>query len=156
MASKYAVRQAYRLYAVVIAILTTFSLLWYEGLVQIEHTGIGVGWGAVSVGGLAIIAAMYRNRQRVFDGNRSAQRRFDASSLTTLLLSVYAGALVILSALTLAWYGSQGGLVGTSVLGYSWIGVSGVGTVLLIGLVVSHIEMVVAELTSEITPENVF
>lgn len=141
MAIRHLIRQGYRLYAIATSLWVAFSILWYRGLVGLDSTQLGYGWSIIAVAGVIIAASLLSKQRAVFEGDDEAQTEFDTSTSTNIVLPLYVLGLVSLSGISIAWYTTAHWLVAQSVLGYAWAGFAAIGTLLALGLVTKHADV---------------
>lgn len=130
-------RQAYRLYAAMLAIWGGWSLVWTFLPVDMATATIGYGWLVIAALGVPVTAGLVASRSTLFDVSTLEAKRFEANSFSGAPLVAYAVALVVWSAVFAVW--STAGLaVNATVVGYGWLAIAAYGAVLTIGLVSTH------------------
>ena len=130
-------RQAYRLYAAILAIWGGWSLAWTFLPVDMASTTIGYGWLVIAALGVPVTIGLVATRSTLFEVSSPEIRRFEANTFSGVPLVAYAVALVAWSAVFAVW--STAGLgVSATVIGYGWLAIAAYGAVLTVGLVSTH------------------
>lgn len=131
------VRQGYRLYLATLAIWSVWTAVWMNLNLSISATSIGYGWYAISLGGLGLTAGLVTTRTELFAGSRQSVERFSDSGRTAVALGAYTTALVVWSAVSVAWWTGAVAL-GSELVGTGWLAVAAFGLLLTVGLCVAH------------------
>lgn len=146
MPGKILARQAYRMYAVAVAILGAWTYLWTTNAVSMSTTNLGYSWLGVAAIGAVLAGSLTVGRPDIFNKREKRIKEFERGSLTGTPLNLYIAALGVMAIVSAA---ALSGLVvvDATLLGGGWAATALYGGVITVGMASRHSEAIKAAVT---------